>query len=58
VFLEYSMHDLLLLLPFPAACRCACSVADLSALSNLQTVKLNLVVSAMDGITTLQGLSE
>lgn len=49
---------LLLLLPPPAARCCTCSVADLSALSNLQTVKLNLVVSAMHGLTTLQGLSE
>lgn len=42
----------------PAARCCACSVAGLAALSKLQTVKLNLVVSAMDGLTTLQGLSE
>lgn len=35
-----------------------CSVADLTALSNLQSVKLNLVVSSMNGITSLRGLSK
>lgn len=35
-----------------------CSVPDLTALANLQSVKLNLVVGGMDMIKNLQGLSE
>jgi hypothetical protein len=35
-----------------------CRVPDITALINLQTVKLNLVVGAMDQIKSLQGLSE
>lgn len=35
-----------------------CSLPDLTALANLQRVKLNLVVGGTDQIKTLQGLSE
>lgn len=34
------------------------SLPDLSALSNLRSVKLNLVLSALDKVTNMQGLSE
>lgn len=37
---------------------CACRVPDITALINLQAVKLNLVVGAMDQIKNLQGLSK
>lgn len=37
---------------------CVCRVPDITALINLQTVKLNLVVGAMDQIKKLQGLSK
>lgn len=35
-----------------------CSLPSLAGLANLQSVKLNLVVSALAGITSLDGLSE